>query len=239
MNHTKQSPVAMVTGAGSGIGRAVAIGLGAQGYSVILVGRKLENLEETGQIIWQQHRSDSHPVSIDITSTNERNWLIDEIYAAYGRLDALVNCAGIGTCKAIGELSEAEILELFKVNAIGPIELARLALPELIKSKGCVINVASMAIVDPFVGLGIYGCTKAALDGLTRALHNEYSEQGVRAYTVAPGAVETEMLRSIVSTDLLPTDQTLSPEQVAGKIIACITGDVAEASGSTILLKSS
>jgi len=239
MNHTKQSPVAMVTGAGSGIGRAVAIGLGAQGYSVILVGRKLENLEETGQIIWQQHRSDSHPVSIDITSTNERNWLIDEIYAAYGRLDALVNCAGIGTCKAIGELSEAEILELFKVNAIGPIELARLALPELIKSKGCVINVASMAIVDPFVGLGIYGCTKAALDGLTRALHNEYGEQGVRAYTVAPGAVETEMLRSIVSTDLLPTDQTLSPEQVAGKIIACITGDVAEASGSTILLKSS
>ena len=229
----------MVTGAGSGLGRAVAIGLGAQGYSVILVGRKLENLEETGQIIWQQHRSDSHPVSIDITSTNERNWLIDEIYAAYGRLDALVNCAGIGTCKAIGELSEAEILELFKVNAIGPIELARLALPELIKSKGCVINVASMAIVDPFVGLGIYGCTKAALDGLTRALHNEYGEQGVRAYTVAPGAVETEMLRSIVSTDLLPTDQTLSPEQVAGKIIACITGDVAEASGSTILLKSS
>jgi len=226
----------MVTGAGSGIGRAVAIGLGAQGYSVILVGRKLENLEETGQIIWQQHRSDSHPVPIDITSTDERNWLIDEIYAAYGRLDALVNCAGIGTCKAIGELSEAEILELFKVNAIGPIELVRLALPELIKSKGCVVNVASMAIVDPFVGLGVYGCTKAAIDGLTRALHNEYGEQGVRAYTVAPGAVETEMLRSIVSKEMLPTDLTLSPEKVAGQIIACIVGEESQPSGSTILM---
>ena len=100
------------------------------------------------------------------------------------------------------------------------------------------VNVASIAIVDPFIGLGVYGCAKAAVDGLTRALHNEYNKQGIRAYTIAPGAVETDMLRSIVSKDLLPTDQTLTPQQVAAKIVACITGDVSEESGSTIFVNS-
>lgn len=153
-----------------------------------------------------------------------------------GRIDAIVNNAALGTCKKLGELGESEIAELFAVNAIGPIELVKLALPALIESKGCVVNVASVAMLDPFVGLGVYGCTKAAIDGLTRALHNEYGELGIRAYTIAPGAIETAMLRSIVSKEMLPTANTLSAEQVAGKIIACITGEVSEPSGSTIVM---
>ncbi len=236
MNHSNQ-PVAIVTGGGSGIGRAVAIGLGAKGYRLVLVGRRLEPLLETGQFLGHQG-DDWMAFDADIASCHDRKKMISQTLDGFGRIDSVINNAGLGTCKSLGDLDEAEILDLFAVNAIGPIELVRLALPELIKSKGCVVNVASMAIVDPFVGLGVYGCAKAAVDGLTRAIQNEYGEQGVRAYTVAPGAVETEMLRSIVSEEMLPTDQTLSPETVAGKIIGCITGEVAQASGSTIFIDS-
>ncbi len=237
MEHTNEPPVAIITGAGSGIGRAVAIGLGAKGYRVVLVGRRLEPLKTVGQFIGKQG-TDWLAISADIALSHQRAEIVNQTISEFERIDVIVNNAGLGTCKNLGDLSETEIQDLFLVNAIGPIELVRLALPELIKLKGCVVNVASMAIVDPFVGLGIYGCTKAAIDGLTRAIHNEYGEQGVRAYTVAPGAVETEMLRSIVSAEILPTDQTLSPEQVASKIISCVTGEATEPSGSTILMNS-
>lgn len=230
-------PVAIITGAGSGIGRAVAIGLGAKGYRIVLVGRRTEPLDETGSQLGQ-HGSDWIAISADIARSTDRSKIVEQSIGAFGRIDAVVNNAGLGTCKSLCDLSESEIQDLFSVNAIGPIKLVRCSLDELIKAKGCVVNVASMAVVDPFVGLGVYGCAKAAIDGLTRALHNEYGEQGIRAYTIAPGAVETEMLRSIVSKDMLPTEKTLSPEKVAGQIIACIVGEASQPSGSTILMNS-
>lgn len=236
MNETSK-PVAIVTGAGSGIGRAVARGLRAKGYRLVLVGRRLEALRATGELLGEDG-VDWEAVSADIGVCHDRKTILSATMSRFGQLDAVVNNAGLGTCKPIQELSESEVLDLFGVNAIGPIELVRLALPELIASRGCVINVGSVAMLDPFVGLGVYGCTKAAIDGLTRAIHNEYGDQGVRSLTIAPGAVETEMLRTIVSKDMLPTANTLSAEQVAGKIIACITGEASEPSGSTIVMNS-
>lgn len=236
MKHINQ-PVAIVTGAGSGIGRVVAVGLGTQGYRVVLVGRRVEQLEQTGDLLDGQG-AEWLVIAGDVALTRDRETICSQTLTRFGQVDVIVNNAGLGTCKKLGELSELEVSDLFAVNAIGPIELVRLVLPELIESNGCVVNVASMAIVDPFVGLGIYGCAKAALDGLTRSLHNEYGVRGVRAFTVAPGAVETEMLRSIVAVDILPTEQTLSPEKVAAKVISCINGEIEESSGSTILLQS-
>ncbi len=231
-----QLPAAIITGAGSGIGRAVAIGLGAKGYRLVLAGRRLDLLKETGASLGEEG-VDWVAVSADIAKHEDRMMIIEQ-GKGFGCLHTVVNNAALGTCKKLGDLSEVEIEALFAVNATGPIALVRLALPELIKSRGCVVNVASVAMLDPFVGLGVYGCTKAAIDGLTRTIHNEYGEQGVRAYTIAPGAVETAMLRSIVSEETLPQTNTLSPEQVAGKIIACVTGEVSEPAGSTMVINS-
>jgi len=228
--------VVIVTGAGSGIGRACAIGLGFKGYRVVLVGRRFEPLEDTGAMIG--HRGEDWiAVRADLGEPLDRANIVEQS-VGFGGIDAIVNNAAIGTCRPLGELSESEISTMYAANAIGPTDLVRLALPNLLESKGCVVNIASVAMIDPFVGLGVYGCTKAAIDGLTRAIHNEYGEQDVRAYTIAPGAVETAMLRSIVSKDILPTANTLSAEQVAGKIIACILGEVSEPSGTTIVMNS-
>jgi len=232
-----QNPVVIITGGGSGIGRSAAISLGKQGFRVVLAGRKLEKLEETGELL-DKHSVDWVAIPGDIADAQARHDLIAGTLDEYGQINAIVNNAGLGTCKLLGELSGQEVEDLFAVNTIGPIELVRIAIPELIRSGGCVVNIASIAIVDPFVGLGVYGCAKAAIDGLTRALHNEYGNQGVRAYTIAPGAVETQMLRSIVSEELLPKDLTMMPERIAELITDCITGQSDQGSGSTILVKS-
>ena len=104
---------------------------------------------------------------------------------------------------------------------------------------GCVVNITSMAVVDPFPGLAVYAASKAALDSLTRSIHNEGADHGIRAYSVAPGAVETEMLRTIVTEEQLPTEQTLAPAQIAEVVADCIAGTCAEPSGSSLLVPSS
>ena len=95
-----------------------------------------------------------------------------------------------------------------------------------------------MATVDPFPGLGVYAASKAALASLTRSLHNEGASHGIRAFSVAPGAVETKMLRQLFSTDQLPTDQTLEPAAVAEVVVGCIRGEREDDRGQTILLPS-
>ena len=229
-------PVAIVTGAGSGIGRSVAIGLGVKGFRVVLAGRQAQPLLETGAQLGQQGIDWIHHPT-DIAQSDDRQSLLESTINAFDRIDVIVNNAALGTCKPLGELNESDLRALFEVNTIGPTDLIRRAIPALIKSKGCVVNIASKAIEDPFPGLGTYGCSKAAIDALTRAIHNEYNAQGVRAYTVSPGAVETQMLRTIISKDDLPTEHTLTPERVASMIIDCILGKSSHQSGSTIPLE--
>ena len=239
---TTTQPVAIITGAGSGIGRAVANALSGLGYRLALVGRRQANLQETASLLGCE---DSEVICIpsDIAMSEGRELMVEETIRAYGQIDVVVNNAGLGTCKVLGKLSEAEVEKLFAVNTLGPIDLVRRALPHLIESSGCVVTVASIAIVDPFVGLGVYGCSKAGVDGLARCIENEYGSKntkaGLRAYTIAPGAVETEMLRGIVSTKDLPTEYTLTPEDVAEQIVQCVLNECSEKSGSTILMPNS
>lgn len=204
---------------------------------MVLVGRNTHTLEAAGQRIGDEG-TDWIAVAADISQTNDRCGLLETALRRFHRIDAIVNNAALGTCKPLGEMSGEEINQLFAVNAVGPVELVKEALPELIERGGCVVNIASMAIVDPFPGLGVYGCTKAAIDALTRCLHIEYGDQGVRAYTVSPGAVETRLLRTIVSEEDLPASHTLAPERVAAQIVACVVGACDEPSGSTIVMVS-
>lgn len=233
MSDTKNDrPVHIITGAGSGIGRAIAQRLSEHG-PVVLMGRRPQPLQETGAMLGIEGEQ-WLAVPGDITRRKDRQRLIDETLRVFGRLDVLINNAAIGTCAPLCDLSVQQITELIDINLTAPLLLTRLALPHIAEQKGTVVSVGSRAAIDPFPGLGVYGCTKSGLEGMARAIAAEYSS--VRAYTVHPGAVETEMLRSIVSAEDLPGDQVLEPDDIAEAVEGFVLNQRAEPDGASVIV---
>lgn len=215
------SPVAIITGAGSGVGRAAAMLLARHGYRMALVGRREQPLRQTASLIGGAPLV----VSADISRHEQACSVVDRVAAECGRLDVIINNAGLAELRPIDAVDDALLQRLFAVNVFGPAHLIARAWPIFLRQKqGCVVNVSSMATLDPFAGLSAYAAAKSALESLTRSIMNERGEADIRAFTVAPGAIETEMLRGIVSADILPTEQTLAPDLVAEVIVACIVG---------------
>ncbi len=223
-------PVSIITGAGSGIGRAAACRLSTRG-PVVLVGRRPEPLLETGGMLGPEGTA-WVAIPSDITKHDDRQRIVDETVRACGHIDALINNAAVGTCAPLEQLNEQQIIELIDINLTAPLLLTRAALPYLQKTRGCVVSIGSRAAHDPMPGLGAYGCTKSGLEGIARLIAAEYP--GVRAYTVHPGAVETTMLRSIVSAEDLPTNLVLNPDDIAAAIESFVIGQRPESSGSHI-----
>lgn len=228
--------VAVVTGAGSGIGRATAVRLARAGYRVVLVGRREGPLEETRGLL----RGGGHAVMpCDIADGGRVASLVTRVREELGQLDLLVNNAGWSPMKPIGEMSADDVSAVLGVNTFGPMVLAIAALPMLLDAgDGCVVNVSSMASADPFPGLSVYGGAKAAMNTFTKGLANEYGASGLRAFCVAPGAVETPLLRSIIDEEALPRGATLDPDAVAEVIEGFARGSRAEGNGETVFLAS-
>lgn len=231
-------PAAIVTGAGSGIGAAIALELAGRGYRLALVGRTASKLAVVGARLGEEG-TDWVALPTDLARTARAGGVVDLAVEAFGRLDALVNNAGYTPLRPLHETSDREIEEILAVNLTGPLASIRRALPVMLAAGGGVIaGVSSMAAFDPFPGLGVYGAAKAGLNTLSRAIANEYGAMGIRAYTVAPGAVETPMLRALFSPEALPPGRCLEPGAVARVIAGCVTGMTDEPNGATIRLPS-
>ncbi len=233
-------PVAIVTGAGSGIGRAAAVMLRRRGFAVVLAGRRKAPLEETASLAGGR----TLVLPADLGAEEGPGAVVSGTLAAFGRIDAVVNNAAAAPFKPISEFAWAEMEALFRVNTIGPAAMIARTWPAMERqhrAEGTVariVNVSSMSAIDPFPGLSVYGASKSALHALTRGCANEGRESGILAFTVAPGSVETAMLRGIVGEDRLPRSATLAPEQVAEVIVACAAGERDEENGAVILVPS-
>jgi NAD(P)-dependent dehydrogenase (short-subunit alcohol dehydrogenase family) len=235
------SNAAIVTGAGSGIGRAIALQLAAAGWSVALVGRSVGRLDETRSLLPAGRGAVRNAIIIpvDVAAPEAAAMIVDRVVRQWGRLDALINNAATGRLLPLAAYDESLLRETFEVNVYGPVRLIAAAWRAFTaQRRGCVINVSSMAAFDPFPGLGIYAASKSALDSLTRSIRNEGLAYGIRSFSINPGAVETDMLRSIVSEAALPTQMTLDPAAVAGVVIECLLGRRDEDIGRTIQMPS-
>ena len=243
--------VALITGAGSGIGRQVAIGLAGLGFRVVLVGRRMETLQETAGLCLASSNSATTPFAnqpssapplclpLDLEVLSNAQVMVDRTIDHFGRLDVLVNNAGWSPAATIPQTTPAVIERVYMLNAMSPTLAITAAWPWFVKQgSGCVVNVSSMATVDPFDTLYAYAAAKASVNLLARSVANQGAGLGITGYAVAPGAVETDLLRSLVTADQLPPSHTLTPDAVADVIVACVLGNRLDENGKTILLPS-
>jgi NAD(P)-dependent dehydrogenase (short-subunit alcohol dehydrogenase family) len=225
-------PVAIVTGAGRGIGRATAIELSQRGYRLTLVSRTASELEQTAQMA-----GDAFVVPADVTDPNEAERIVALTLQRYNRLDALVNNAGLAPVRSIEQMTIDEWRATIDTNLSATFYFSRSAWPTFKKQKaGVIVNISSAASRDPFPGFAAYGAAKAGVNLLGLSLAREGEPIGVRVHTLALSAAETEMFRQIVSPDQYPTEKTMSPADVAKVIALCVTGELRHTSGEVIYL---
>ncbi len=182
--------VKSVTGAGSGIGRALAVEAAKRGMAVALVGRRQEALETTAKML-----GGAVPVLVlttDVTRPEERRRLARRVDQAWGRLNTLVNNAGVVEGGPLGEIDDDALERVFAINAIAPMALAREFLPLLRSGAPTrVVNVGSVFGDIPYPGFAAYSASKFALRGFSIALRREWASLGVGVTYAAPRATRT------------------------------------------------
>lgn len=232
--------VALVTGAGSGIGRAIAIMLSEHGFNVALAGRHADRLMETASYLSKE--SEHIEVVADVGEASDVSHMIDQTVKQLGRLDVLVNNAGHAPSLPI-ELTTPNIIdEVYRVNAMGPAYAIVNAWPifqRQYRNEGkaaSIINISTMGTQDPFPGFFAYASAKASVNLMIKSCVKEGAAMGIRAFAIAPGAVETKMLRAIFSKEELPSSNCLSPLDVANVVLECVSGDRDSQNGETIFL---
>ncbi len=191
--------VALVTGASSGIGRATAIRLASAGAKIVLVARRIERLKELEQQI-KSAGGEAFPIEADLAKVNEANEAIAKTVARFGRIDTLVNAAGVMNNGATLERTLEELEQMIAVNLCGLLYITRAALPHLIEAVATsprkvvdVVNISSVAGRFATAQVAIYNATKFGVTAATEAWRQEFTRQSVRFSVVEPGAVDTEL----------------------------------------------
>ncbi|MGP1309461.1 MAG: SDR family NAD(P)-dependent oxidoreductase [Phycisphaerales bacterium] len=234
-------PVAIVTGAGSGIGLASARGLAGAGFDLLLVGRREGPLRAAIEGIRAETAACAAlAFPADVAETANARRIVDACLDRFGRIDCLVNNAGLAPLLPIDRTTPEVLHEVFAVNAVGPGALIAACWPTFLAQRsGRVVNISTMGTADPFPGFFAYAAAKAAVNSFARSIAKEGAEHGVRGFAIAPGAVETPMLRALFDEQAIPREATLTPETIAAIVVECATGARDAESGATIFAPNS
>jgi NAD(P)-dependent dehydrogenase (short-subunit alcohol dehydrogenase family) len=199
------APAALVTGGSSGIGFAIARMLRELGHDVTIAARTPERLGAAARELG------AHAIGADVAHEEECERLVTSHVDRFGRLDVLVNSAGVGVGAALSELSTKQWDLQLDVNLRGAFLVTRAAIPALRDARGLVVNISSIAGTIAAPRLAAYGAAKAALISLTRSLNAELAHDGVRACAICPGFVDTPMA---AWTGMQP-DEMIQPDDCA------------------------
>lgn len=207
--------VCIVTGAGGGIGRAIAEAMFSCGFKLVLMGRNEEKLKKTA------NGRDCLIIAGDICDDNYIKETIEKVVKTYGGIDYLINNAGVAQSKDFERISMEEYDIIMNTNARAPFFMCQAALPYLEKSTcGTIINIASVTAHKGYGLQSVYAASKHALLGFSKALSKEYYKRGVRVHVISPGAVFTDMVK--ISRPDLTGEGMLLPEDIAETVLYLI-----------------
>jgi NAD(P)-dependent dehydrogenase (short-subunit alcohol dehydrogenase family) len=228
--------VALVTGADKGIGRAIAERLQRDGFALVYASRKRD--EEAGEVFEQLSRGgEAHWATGDLSDPGVPEQLVDAARDAFGRLDVLVNNAGLSTAKPALELTAEDFDSIFSVDVRAAFLLSKGAAPLLKEGGGSIVNITSVHEHVPRPGFVLYAAAKAALGMLTRGLALELGPDGIRVNAVAPGAIATE--RNVEADELapeIPLGRPGEPEEVAAVVSWLVSDEARYVTGTSVLI---
>lgn len=222
MESSLRSKVVLVTGASSGIGRATALALSHEGAIVVAAGRRAERL----QTLVEEAPGEMVAMELDVTSPESVGQVVSAVVARFGRLDALVNNAGLMLAGMILNADTDEWVRMVETNLLGSMRVAHAALPHLIESHGSYVQVSSTSGRISSAGAAAYSATKFGITAFAESFRQEATPYGVRTIVVEPGFVATELVNH--TTDPVMREaadrigesmRTLQPEDIAAVVV--------------------
>ncbi|MBA7498146.1 Dihydroanticapsin 7-dehydrogenase [subsurface metagenome] len=241
-----QDKVAVITGAGSGIGRATAILFSREGAKTIIVDIDEKTGQATVDMIKEKGR-EALFVPTDITDSFKIKFMVTRVIETYGKLDVLVNNAGLLTTGNVIDIDEGQWDKIMDVNLRAAFLCCKYCLPEMIKKGGgVVINVSSEAGIRAWKDLVAYNVSKAGLISLTKSIAVDFASQNIRANCVCPGTTETPLLSSALAKEadpekarhemekVRPANRIGKPEEIAYGILYLASDESPYATGAVL-----
>lgn len=237
-----EGKVAVVTGGNAGIGEAIAKRFADEGASIVITGRRQQELDRVASVI-RLNKGKVLGIAGSVTDEMHVQEVVRRTLDSFGRIDVLVNNAGVGDFgKRLHETDDATWAKVLDINITGVFRMTRAVLPHMQRQgRGAIVNISSIASLVGLSGLAAYTASKGALDALTRALAIEYAKEGIRCNGVNPGLIHTPMAASLLADEerLQPIlaqyaiRRVGTPEEVANMVLYLASDEAAWVTGGT------
>lgn len=221
--------VIIITGASSGIGKALAIEAAKRNYSVVITGRNKAKLLTVFEAISNINHQQAHYVVSDVSVEKDCKRIVDETICRFGQIDILINNAGISMRALFSELNLDVIKNLMNTNFWGTVYCTKFALPYIIQQKGSIVAISSIAGFTPLPARTGYAASKAAIHGFLNTLRLEVQKHGVHVMIAAPGFTESNIRFTALTADGTPQGESpraeekmMKAEEVAYKVMNAI-----------------
>jgi NAD(P)-dependent dehydrogenase (short-subunit alcohol dehydrogenase family) len=234
--------VAIVTGGGKGIGRAIALGLAASGAAVVIAARNQQEIDAVAEEI-NQRGGKSIAVLTDLTINEQLETMVQKTLSTFGRIDILVNNAARSFLRSLMDLREDGWDKVFDTNVKAVWLLSRLVARTMVEQKsGQIINITTVGAEKAEAGMGAYCCSKAALKMLTRSMALEWAAYGIRVNAVGPALTRTEFSKPLWSNPeiakqisaKIPLGRLAEPEEMVGAVLFLASGAANFITGQSI-----